>query len=307
MKKIVNKELIIGVSVIAAIAILVFGIEYLKGINMFSPANFYYVDYDNVSGLEVSAPVSIDGYKVGQVREITFDYDHPGKIKVLLAVDKKLRIPEDSHASLNSTLMGGGFVEINMGVSKKMLEVGSSIPASDSHGLMESLSQDIMPAVNSILPKVDSLVYNLNRLAGDPALTLAVRRFDGISANIQGVSANALTLSRSLAGTVQRDVPAVMGNARRITTRIDSISADLQALSCQLKQLPINSTMDNVNELAENLRKFSAQLNDPNSTLGLLTTDPELYNKLNRVTADIDSLIVDIKKNPKRYISIKLL
>lgn len=307
MKKLVNKELIIGISVIATIAVLIFGIEYLKGINMFSPANFYYVDYENVSGLEVSAPVQIDGFKVGQVREISFDYDNPGKIKVLLAVDKKLRLPEDSYAMLNSTLMGGGYVEISLGKSKKFLDVGSNIEAAGSNGLMDKLSRDIMPSVNSILPRIDSLVYNLNRIAGDPALTAAIRRLDGISANLSGVSVNALQMSQSLNGTMRRDVPAVMANARHITTRFDSVSANLLTLSDQLKALPLNSTMDNVNNLTANLEKFSKQLNDPNSTLGQLTTDPELYNKLNRVTADIDSLIVDIKKNPKRYISIKLL
>lgn len=307
MKKLINKELIIGVSVIAAIVILFFGIEYLKGINMFSPANFYYVDYENVSGLEVSAPVQIDGFKVGQVREISFDYDNPGKIKVLLAVDKKLRLPEDSYASLNSTLMGGGYVEISMGKSKKFLEVGSNILSGASNGLMEKLSKDVMPSVNSILPRIDSLVYNLNQLTGDPALGLAIKRLDGISANLNQVSLNAVQMSQSLNGTLRKDVPVVMANARHITTRFDSVSANLLTLSDQLKSLPINSTMENVNELTDNLKKFSNQLNDPNSTLGLLTTDPELYNKLNRVTADIDSLIVDIKKNPKRYISIKLL
>lgn len=307
MKKLINKELIIGVSVIAAIVILFFGIEYLKGINMFSPANFYYVDYENVSGLEVSAPVQIDGFKVGQVREISFDYDNPGKIKVLLAVDKKLRLPEDSYASLNSTLMGGGYVEISMGKSKKFLEVGSNIQSGASNGLMEKLSKDVMPSVNSILPRIDSLVYNLNQLTGDPALALAIKRLDGISANLNQVSLNAVQMSQSLNGTLRKDVPVVMTNARHITTRFDSVSANLLTLSDQLKSLPINSTMENVNELTDNLKKFSNQLNDPNSTLGLLTTDPELYNKLNRVTADIDSLIVDIKKNPKRYISIKLL
>ncbi|MBD5305480.1 MAG: MCE family protein [Bacteroides sp.] len=307
MKKLINKELIIGVSVIAAIVILFFGIEYLKGINMFSPANFYYVDYENVSGLEVSAPVQIDGFKVGQIREISFDYDNPGKIKVLLAVDKKLRLPEDSYASLNSTLMGGGYVEISMGKSKKFLEVGSNILSGASNGLMEKLSKDVMPSVNSILPRIDSLVYNLNQLTGDPALALAIKRLDGISANLNQVSLNAVQMSQSLNGTLRKDVPVVMANARHITTRFDSVSANLLTLSDQLKSLPINSTMENVNELTDNLKKFSNQLNDPNSTLGLLTTDPELYNKLNRVTADIDSLIVDIKKNPKRYISIKLL
>lgn len=300
MKKLLTKEFIIGLSVIAAIAILIFGIEYLKGINMFSPANFYYVNYENVSGLEVAAPVSIDGFKVGQVREISYDYDNPGKIRVLLAVNKKLRVPEDSYAVLSSTLMGGGYVDIKMGESTKMLEVGSDIRTKEVPGLMDALAKDVMPAVSTILPRIDSLLYNLNSLAGDPALAQSVRRLDGITGNI-------LTATQGLNSVMGRDVPAVMYNARSITTKVDSVSANLIALSNQLKQLPIASTMDNVNAVTDNLVKFSNRLNSESSTLGKLTNDPELYNRLNRVSADIDSLILDIKKNPKRYISIKLL
>lgn len=300
MKKLLTKEFIIGLSVIAAIAILIFGIEYLKGINMFSPANFYYVNYENVSGLEVAAPVSIDGFKVGQVREISYDYDNPGKIRVLLAVNKKLRVPEDSYAVLSSTLMGGGYVDIKMGESKKMLEVGSDIRTKEVPGLMDALAKDVMPAVSTILPRIDSLLYNLNSLAGDPALAQSVRRLDGITGNI-------LTATQGLNSVMGRDVPAVMYNARSITTKVDSVSANLIALSNQLKQLPIASTMDNVNAVTDNLVMFSNRLNSESSTLGKLTNDPELYDRLNRVSADIDSLILDIKKNPKRYISIKLL
>ena len=300
MKKLFNKELIIGISVILAIVILFFGIEYLKGINMFSPANFYYVNCANVSGLEISAPVTIDGYKVGQVREISYDYDNPGKIKVLLAVNKKLRVPDDSYAVLASTLMGGAYIDIKMGQSKKMLEVGSPISTKETTGLMDALSNDIMPAVNTILPRIDSLLYNLNTLVADPALTQSIRRLDGITQNV-------LAATDGLSTTMRKDVPAFMHSARSVTTKIDTVSANLVALSVQLKQLPLSSTMDNVNEVTANLVRFSNQLNDQSSTLGKLTNDPELYNRLNRVTADIDSLILDIKKNPKRYISIKLL
>ena len=317
MKKIFNKEVIIGLSVIGAIVILIFGIEYLKGINLFSPANFYYVYYDNVNGLERSAPVTIDGYKVGQVRDVVFDYENPGKIKVLLAVDKNLKIPEDSRAELASTLMSGSYVNIKLGRSKKMLAVGSDIQSSASKDLFDSLSSDVMPNVASILPRVDSLLFNLNLLVTDPALYQSIQRLDGITDNVYGAS-NGLNTTMvgigNLVNTINGDVPGIMGGARGAATKIDSVAANLMILSQQLKNLPVNNTFDNVNStlenvniLSANLAKFSEQLSDKNSTLGLLTSDPELYYKLNRVTADIDSLIIDIKKNPKRYISIKLL
>lgn len=300
MKKIFNKEFVIGLSVIAAIIILIFGIDYLKGINLFSPANFYYASYDNVAGLEISSPVTVDGYKVGQVRDIEFDYEHPGKIKVLLALNKNLHIPVDSKASMGSTLMSGNFISITLGKSSEMLQIGSEISSYEQADLMTSLNENVMPTVNQILPRIDSLLMNLNKLVGDPALLASIQRLDGITGNVMDATVG-------LNGVLNKDVPVVMRNVKSISHGLDTVTANLGILSAQLKALPLHTTVDNVNSLTNNLNKFSAQLNDPNSTLGQLMQDPELYNKLNRVAADVDSLIVDIKKNPKRYISIKLL
>lgn len=300
MKKLVNKELIIGISVIVALVVLFMGINYLKGVNLLNPTNFYYAEYDNVSGLEVSAPVTVNGFKVGQVREITYDYDHPGKIKVLLAVNDKLKVPEDSYAVLASTLLSGGYVDIKIGQSKRFLEKGGELKTQAGSDLMASLSNDVMPAVNSILPRIDSIVYNLNTLVADPSLRRSIVNLDGITTNFLGVS-------QGLNTTIRRDVPFIMRNAGSATTKIDSICTNLAMLSYNLKELPLTQTVDNVNGVINNLQQFSSTLNSEASTLGKLTNDPELYNRLNKVTADIDSLIIDIKKNPKRYISIKLL
>ncbi len=295
-----KKEFAIGLSVIVAIGILIFGIEYLKGINIFKPANFYYVYYDNVSGLEVSAPVTIDGYKVGQVREINFNYEKPGKIEVLLALNKNLHLPDNSVATIASTLMSGSYVDIKRGDSKNMLAIGSELKSSVTPDLMASISNDIMPAVNTILPRIDSLLYNLNTLVADPALAASIQRLDGITGNIY-------SMTGSLDHTVKTQVPFILGRTGKVANNLDSITRNLTQLSYDLKSLPLQGTVENVNRITENLSAFSAQLNDKNSTLGQLTTDAELYDRINRVAADVDSLIVDIKKNPKRYISIKLL
>lgn len=300
MKKILTKEFIIGLCVIIAGLILFFGIDYLKGINLFTPANFYYAEYENVAGLETASPVTSNGYKVGQVREISYDYSNPGKIRVLLALNKNLRVPEDSKAIIASTLMSGAFIDLQLGKSAKMINVGGDVPTSVQTDLMTSLSTDVMPAINTILPKIDSLLYNLNTLVADPALAQSIARLDGITANL-------LQTTQGLQIAAGNQLPAIMRNANGVVTHIDSVSANLMALSYQLRQLPLSETMDNVNDVTANLKQFSNTLNDPNSTLGMLTNDPELYERINRVAADVDSLIVDIKRNPKRYISIKLL
>jgi phospholipid/cholesterol/gamma-HCH transport system substrate-binding protein len=165
---------------------------------------------------------------------------------------------------------------------------------------MSALSTDVMPNVGNILAQVDSLVRNLNTLIADPALANAVKSLDAITANVELATVG-------LNNTMNNQLPGIMDNAGKITTNLDVVVNDLAVLSAQLKALPLQSTMDNVNATTANLSTFSAQLNDKNSTLGMLMNDPQLYNQLNRVTADIDSLIVDVKRNPKRYISIKLL
>ena len=124
MKKIFNKEFVIGLSVIVAILILIFGIDYLKGINLFRPANYYVAYYDNVDELTVSSPVLINGYKVGQVREVNFNYKKPGKVEVVMALDKNLQLPEGTIADLGTTLLSGARIELTMGTGSAMIPTG---------------------------------------------------------------------------------------------------------------------------------------------------------------------------------------
>lgn len=300
MKKLFTKEFKIGLWVIIGLVILVFGIDFLKGINLLTPSNYYVARYDNVQGIEISAPVTIDGYKVGQVRGVKFDYEHPGKIEVVMALNKNLKVPEDSYAEITPTLMSGTKIEMHLGSSSTFLPVGGTVKSREAKDFLASLQSDVVPSINNILPLVDSLLTNLNKLSGDPALAQSIGRLDGITANL-------LTTSQGLNTTMNRQVPMIVGNIGRTTNSLDTVVGNLGTLSYQLKQLPLQPTMENVQAVTANLQEFSNQLKNPNSTLGMLMNDPELYNRMNRVAADVDSLIVDIKANPKRYISIKLL
>lgn len=300
MKRIFTKEVIIGLSVAVAILILIFGIEFLKGINLFRPANYYVALYENVEGLEVAAPVTIDGYKVGQVREINFDYENPGRIEVVIAVNKQLHLPVDSRALIGSTLLSGSYVEIKMGESAEMLPIGGEIVSGAVPDLMSNISNEVLPAVSSMIPKIDSLLVSVNNLAADPALAASLKNLETLTANLSATSQNLNVM-------MNRHMPGLLNNANVAVTNLDTITANLSLLSKELNNLPLQQTMQNVNGLTANLVTFTNNLNNPNSTLGELTQDSELYDKLNRLTADIDSLIIDIKKNPKRYISIKLL
>lgn len=307
MKKLARREIGIGISVIMALVILIFGIEFLKGINLFRPANFYIAYYDNVDGLEISAPVKVNGFKVGQVREINFNYEKPGKTEVVLALNKDLHLPEDSEAIISSSLMGEAYIEINVGHSAQLIPVGGEVKTSQGSGLLAGITDGVMPKVTETLTIVDSLLLNLNTVVSDPSLKKSIT-------NIEGMSDNLLAASGGLKTMVNYDVPQLMGGANGIMRnlggtmlRVDTISGNLALFTDQLNRMPLSETIQGLNSTIANLETFSSQLKNQNSTLGLLMNDPELYNRLNSVAASVDSLIVDIKRNPKRYISIKLL
>lgn len=298
MKSAAKKELLIGGLVLLALAVLIFGIDFLKGVNVFKSANYYYAVYTNVEGLALSAPVNMNGFKVGQVREINYEFDNPGHVRVEISLDKQLQLPVGTEAVIATDLLGTAAINLHPSASTQMHKVGDELIGTNEVGLMGSVSK-VMPAVEGIFPKIDSLLSNLNALTADPALASSVKRLDAITANLE------LT-TRRLSGTLASLSP-VVNNVGSITANLDTVSADVAQLSARMRDLPVDSLYADIAATMENLNELSRQLNDPNGSLGLLMKDPALYRNLNNTISSLDSLFVDIKRNPKRYISIKLL
>ena len=135
-----TKEVKIGLIGIAALAMLIFGINYLKGINMFQSANYYYVEYTNINGLAGSSPVFANGYKVGTVRNINYNYAKPGHVTVEVEVDKEMRIPKGSAGELVTEMLGT--VKMNLLLnfnSTEYYQPGDTLPGKTNAGLMLSL------------------------------------------------------------------------------------------------------------------------------------------------------------------------
>lgn len=300
-----SKEFTIGLCVIIAIAVVFFGIEYLKGNNIFKPANYYQTSYSDVAGLAQSAPVTLNGYKVGLVSEIEYDYAHPGRVNVEISLNKELRLPEGSIAIIATDMLGTSSIELTLGKSDKYIEVGQTIPGQQKEGLMSTVTDDILPSVGNIMPKIDSLLNTLNEIASNPAIGNSLSHLNTAMTHIEAGSKQLSTAMSAVPG-IASDAKVSMANVRHMSENLTAIANDLTTLAAQLKELPIEQTMDNVYQTSQTLKELMNQINDKKSSLGMLLNDPKLYNNLSNASASLDSLLIDVKKNPKRYISIKL-
>ena len=299
MKKVLKKEVVIGLCAILALGILFFGIEYLKGVNILKPSNYYYSVYNNVKGLTVSSPVNFNGVKVGQVDNVKIMYDRPGCVLVQFSIDKNLRLTEGRQSILDRDLLGTASLKLEIAQSDKFYKSGDTIPSVVAGGMMDQISQNIMPGISNIMPKLDSIMANLNAITSNPALNQSLNNLEAITTSLK-TTVEVLNTSAAHLPTVMNDVQSVVNN-------VDSISSNLNILTENLANSPIDETIKNLNSISEQLVTLTESINSEDSNVGKLLNGTELYDNLVKATADIDSLLVDIKQNPKRYISIKLL
>lgn len=303
-----KKNVLIGLTVVVSICILYWGIEYLKGINLLKPANFYYAKFEKVNGLTVASPVTVNGFKVGQVREITYDYD-TNQISVELSFEKGLKIPDGSTITFSNELLGAAALQLNLGASKTYMEVGSVIPTQMQGGLMDKLGNDMMPALVSILPKVDSIVGSVNQILANPAIAVSVTRCDAITRELAASSAQLselmASLNKAIPGMVH-NANGVLANANALTGDLRTTTGNLNTITGNLKELPLDTTLNRINATLANVQRLTAKLNNENSSLGMLLNDKKLYQNATSTVASLDSLLQDVKKHPKKYVTIKV-
>ena len=299
MKKLFTREILLGLILVFSLTVLFVGIDFLKGINVFKATNEYYASFKDVSGLTVASPVTLNGLKVGQVTDIRYDYDNPGHVLVEINLDQSVKVTHGSKLELASSLLGSAELKLNMAPGADYYEKGEEIPGVKPDDLMANISHEVLPEIVKILPRLNSIVANIDSLSSNPALYSSVSRLDAISRNVE-------VLTAELAAVSGKTRP-VLDNAETVTANLAVVSSDLKELSAQLKALPINETMDNVKTTSGNLADFTKKINGKESTFGLLLNDDGLYRHIDSTISNLDSILIDLKANPKKYVQFKLL
>ena len=302
-----KKEIKIALVAIAGIIVLFFGMNFLKGISLFSEKNVYYATFSDISGLSASNPIFANGYQVGIVRDIAFDYSGGGDIVVAFTLDDKLQLPKGTTAAIESDFMGN--VKMNLMLTPALiknaegtpvssqqgyLSVGDTICGSMAEGLM-SRAVALIPAVERMLPKVDSILASVNALLGDPAIAHSIRNVEKVSTNLTTTTQQLNTLMAGL----NKQMPSIM-------TKADGVLDNADQLTKNLNNIDLDGTMKKVDQTLANVQAVSEKLNNPNGTLGLLMNDASLYDRLNGTMQNAELLLGDIKEHPKRYINISV-
>ena len=293
--KFFNKEVKIALVAICGLVILFFGMNFLKGLNLFSSSNKYLISFKDISGLAASSPIYADGYKVGVVKNIIYDYNNTGGTVVEADIDNRLRIPKGSSAEIVSDMLGNVKVNLLLATNpRERVNPGETIQGGINDGALGKM-KDMIPTVMQILPKVDSIVTSVNILLANPAIAQSLQNVEAVTGNLT-VTTRRLN---NLLATLEGSMPGMM-------TRTDSILHNANTLAKNLNQIDVAGTVARVDETLANVEKFTEQLNNNQGTLGLLMRDPALYNNLNSTMRSADSLLIDLKAHPKRYVHFSL-
>lgn len=300
----ISKELKIGIFVVLVLVMSFFVINFLRQKDLFNRDLDISARFPDVQGLTVSAPVSVKGYKAGAVSSITYDAGS-GTFLVTCSVKKYFNLPEDTRMVIYSAdIMGSKGVELIPGTSAVLLEDGAEVSGGTRADLLESLKDEIVPLVGKVSSAVDSLnitVGNINKVLSSENLAgiaSAVKHLDRTMANaehitsvIDGRSAELDSLVANLYG-ISVSLSSVMGKA-------DAAMTDISGVASSLNESDIKG-------LVTSFRTLAASLQDPDGTIGSLVTDRKVYDSLESLLSDIDSLMKKIEENPKKYLRISV-
>ena len=289
--KFFTKEVQIALVAIVGLVILFFGMNFLKGLSLFSGDNKYMAQFSDVTGLTASSPVYCNGVKVGTVESIDYDYERPDRIVATLGLNSGMRLPQGTAVEIASDLLGNVRLELKLGdVNASRLAVGDTIRGGQQEGMTARVA-GMVPQIEKMLPKLDSILASVNNLLADPTIGHSLHNIEDITAGLTLTATELNLLTKSL----NHQLPVLMNKATGVMANADTLTQTLN-------DLELAATMAKVDRTLQNVEQMTAKLNSKDGTLGLLMRDAELYNNLNATMAHADSLMIDFKAHPKRYI-----
>ncbi len=287
-KSFFTKEIKIGLAFVCALAFLIWGINFLKGVNLFTPSNHYYLKYESVDGLVVSNGVFIKGYKVGQVRDIKYDFTKKESFTVDILMNQDIKLPKGTIAYLfDESMLGGKGINLVFTEETNYHTSGDTLITDIDKGLMASLA-NIVPSIQSTINHADSLIISANTLINSTQIQKSLNNFESITTELHKTS-------RGLNKIIDEQFPSVINN-------VNAICSDLKIVTGELSTIQYKDIIQSLDSTLTNIEEFTTQLNSPDGTFGLLLNDKSLYKTLDNTLNSANSLLIDFKDNPRNYL-----
>lgn len=283
----IPRELLVGILGIAAICTVYFLINFFKGVDVFDDTDKYRIEFNDIGEITNSAPVYINGCKVGNVSNIEHDFNTSKTVYVTVSIDKGLRLPEGSYAEIHNKLMGGSTISLVLGDGEGTIAPGTTIKGVLDAGALGEVG-NIMPQVEAIVPKVDSVLTSLNGILSNPAINSTL-------SNIEALTAQLNTTSSRINSLIANKIPDA-------ADKLIELENDLLQISAQLTEIDFQEVVGSLEASLNNLQQITTALNNGEGTAGMLLKDTVLYERLNDVCNTAISLLEDLKANPKRYV-----
>lgn len=313
----VSKYTKLGILIVLSITILIWGLSYLKGNDIFSQSNEYNVIYERIDGLSESNEVTLSGYKIGSVSDIHFMPNNTGKLLVSFKVNSDIKIPKNSVAQIiTSDLMGTRSIKLTLSNDDEFYQSGDTIPGAVESDLKEQVSMQVLPIKNKaeqLLGTLDSAITVLTVIFNEDARENLSESFENINRTITNLEKTTSDLNE-IVSTNKGNVGNIITNLDSITTAFNNNTAEfentiqnLSSFSDTLAQIQVTPVLDNILEASNKLNKVLTNLESNESTAGLLLNDDELYRSITALSGDLNALITDIRVNPERYLQFSAI
>lgn len=297
----ISKELKIGVFVVTVLTASFFLINYLRGKDIFNKEIELTARYQELDGLVSSAPVFIKGFKAGKVVSVSYD-PASDDFLVTCSVLKDFSIPVDSKMTIYGVdIMGGKGIRIDLGTSEVMVEDGGELAPSSEPALLDGLAEGVAPLMDKVGRTLDSLnvtVSAVNRLLADENVSRTLIHIERTMADVRSIAADLEGKSDELNIFID-NLASLSSKFISIAEKADTIASDVTALTAAVSDEDVRSLVSSFRELLENI-------NDPDGSVGKLLTDGSVYDSVDELLDDVDSLVRKIQENPKKYIKISV-
>lgn len=296
-----SKEIKTAILVLSGIALLIFGIKYLRGENIFGSSEVYYAEYDNVEGLVVSTPVTINGLNVGKVANVSFKDDNSGKIIVKFVIESDYKFSKNSKAEVyDAGLIGGKALAIIPVFDKaEIAKSGDTLVGATKSGITAIVEDKLTPLQDKIegaMGSADKLLINLNDVLDEKTKSNLKNSIAGLTATIASFKGTSQALNKLIKSN-QDKLGAVLNNAEVATNNLSKVTNSLSQTDLGATVNKLESTLNTFDNVLANLQKGKG-------SMGKLLNDDKLYTNLEGATKELEALLIDFKLHPKRYTRI---